>query len=214
MTYKKDRPQADDTNDDGDVSRLVDVAAWAEGIGQKLRERRKVRRKSLKDVSTASGLSIGLLSQIERGISSPSLRSLKQICQALEMPMSWLFDKEGYRDAEPEPWVVRRAQRRRLDLGSGGMVKYILSPDSVSQIQLMRFVIHPGGRSRDSPGQHPTGAKCGSVLSGTLGLEINGKEYILNQDDSFAFPANAQYRFWAVGDMDCEVIWAVTPALY
>src|SRR3546814_14180203 len=105
------------------------------------------------------------------------------------MPLAWRFDKEPYLYSEPEPWVVRRAQRRRMNLGSGGMMKDILSPDSISEIQLMRFVIHPGGRSGDSPAQHPTGAKCGTVLSGSLGLEIDGQEHILTQDASFAFKA-------------------------
>ena len=187
---------------------------WAEGIGQKLRQRRKVRRLSLKELAAKAGLSIGLLSQIERGLSTPSLRSLNQICLALEMPMPWLFDRDESANAVKEESVVRMAQRRRTNLGSGGMLKDILSPDSVSEIQLMRFVIHPGGRSGDSPAQHPTGAKCGTVLAGCLGLEINGQEHILNQNDSFAFKASARYRFWAVGDADCEVIWAVTPALY
>lgn len=186
---------------------------WSEGIGQKLRRRRKVKRLSLKELAEKAGLSIGLLSQIERGVSTPSLRSLNQVCQALEMPMAWLFDRdESMQVAEPS--VVRLEQRRRMDLGSGGMIKEILSPDSVSEIQLMRFVIHSGGKSGESPAQHPTGAKCGTVLAGRLGLEINGQVHIINQHDSFAFRANAQYRFWAVGDADCEVIWAVTPALY
>lgn len=187
--------------------------AWSEGIGQRLRQRRKVKRWSLKELAAKAGLSIGLLSQIERGVSTPSLRSLGQVCQALEMPMAWLFDRdESLQVAEPS--VVRLEQRRRMDLGSGGMIKEILSPDSVSEIQLMRFVIHSGGKSGESPAQHPTGAKCGTVLSGRLGLEINGQVHIINQHDSFAFKANAQYRFWAEGDTDCEVIWAVTPALY
>lgn len=187
--------------------------AWSEGIGQRLRQRRKVKRWSLKELAEKAGLSIGLLSQIERGVSTPSLRSLGQVCQALEMPMAWLFDRdESMQVAEPS--VVRLEQRRRMDLGSGGMIKEILSPDSVSEIQLMRFVIHSGGKSGESPAQHPTGAKCGTVLAGRLGLEINGQVHIINQHDSFAFRANAQYRFWAEGDTDCEVIWAVTPALY
>lgn len=188
--------------------------AWTDGIGQKLRQRRKVRRLPLKVLSERSGLSIGLLSQIERGISTPSLRSLKQICEALEMPLQWLFDGQGLSDTETASPVVRLANRRRMDLGAGGMVKDILSPDFVTEIQLMRFVIHPGGRSGDTPAPHPTGAKCGTVLAGTLGLEVDGREYILRQHDSFAFKASSQYRFWAVGDEDCEVIWAATPALY
>lgn len=202
-------PQTSESRNESDFT-----GALAEGIGQKLRQRRKVKRLSLKAVSERTGLSIGLVSQIERGISTPSLRSLNHICQALEMPMPWLFDRDSTTHPVREESVVRLSQRRRLDLGSGGMIKEILSPDSVTNIQLMRFVIHPGGGSGDSPYTSPDGAKCGTVLSGRLGLEINGQKHILNPQDSFAFHAREQYRFWAVGESDCEVIWVVTPALY
>lgn len=204
-----DTPAAASNRDSNDVT-----GALAEGIGQKLRQRRKVKRLSLKAVAEKTGLSIGLVSQIERGISTPSLRSLNQICQALEMPMPWLFDRHADSTQAREDCVVRLSQRRRLDLGSGGMIKEILSPDAITNIQLMRFVIHPGGGSGDSPYTSPNGAKCGTVLSGRLGLEVNGQKHILNPQDSFAFHARERYRFWAVGDTDCEVIWVVTPALY
>lgn len=202
-------PQATTAHTDNGIAGTL-----AEGIGQKLRQRRKVKRMSLKEVSEKTGLSIGLVSQIERGISTPSLRSLNQICQALEMPMPWLFDRHTDSQQVREECVVRLSQRRRLDLGSGGMIKEILSPDSVTNIQMMRFVIHPGGGSGDSPYTSPNGAKCGTVVSGRLGLEVNGQKHILNPQDSFAFHARERYRFWAVGDSDCEVIWVVTPALY
>lgn len=185
-----------------------------DGIGQKLRQRRKVRQMSLSDVAGKANLSIGLLSQIERGLSAPSLRSLNQICNALEMPLRWLFDPEDPQTANETAVVVRLAKRRRMDLGAAGMTKEILSPDSIPQLQLMRFVIHPNGKSGDSPNQHATGAKSGTVLSGRLGLEIDGREYVLEKGDSFAFRATSRYRFWCVGDTDCELFWAVTPALY
>ncbi len=188
----------------------------ATGIGKVLRRRRKVKRMSLREVATRAEISIGLLSQIERGISSPSLKSLLLISEALEMPVSWLFSgNHNGTDVLPhEPYVVRAAQRRRMDLGIGGMTKEILSPDEIHQIQFMRFVIHPGGKSGDSPARHPTGAKCGLVMSGCLGLEIDGQEHVVNRGDSFAFRASSQYRFWAIGESDCEVYWVTTPALY
>ncbi len=187
----------------------------ADGIGQKLRQRRKVRKLSLSEVATRAGLSIGLLSQIERGMSTPSLRALNQICEALEMPLRWLFDAEeeaGHPGGESA--VVRLSNRRRMDLGYAGMTKEILSPDSVPQLQLMRFVIRPGGKSGDSPNRREGGAKAGTVISGCLGLQIDGREFLLKRGDSFSFVATSQYRFWCVGDEDCELIWVVTPALY
>ncbi|WP_202411747.1 helix-turn-helix domain-containing protein [Paracandidimonas lactea] len=213
--YKNEGTSRREDMHGSDVDAAYMDMTWTESIGQKLRQRRKVKRMSLKDVAGKAGLSIGLLSQIERGVSTPSLRSLNQVCQALAMPVSWLFDRnQSGIGAAAESIVVRLSQRRRMDLGAGGMIKEILSPDAVNGIQLMRFVIHPGGKSGNSPAQHPTGAKCGTVLAGCLGLEVNGHEYVIKQFDSFAFKASEQYRFWAIGDSDCEVIWATTPALY
>lgn len=60
---------------------------WTDGIGQELRQRRKARCLSLKELAAKADLSIGLLSQIERGLSTPCLRSLNQICQVLDMPI-------------------------------------------------------------------------------------------------------------------------------
>jgi transcriptional regulator with XRE-family HTH domain len=189
-----------------------DSSTRAGAIGEKLRHRRTVRRMSLKDVAEKANLSIGLLSQVERGLSVPSLRSLSQICAALEMPVRWLFEGEGREDNGESAVVVRKNSRRHLDFAS--MRKEILSPDAVSQIQLMRFVIYPGGSSAMSPNQHPTGAKAGIVIAGQLGLELEGREYVLTAGDSFSFLAASRYRFWCVGETECEVHWAVTPSLY
>jgi transcriptional regulator with XRE-family HTH domain len=185
-----------------------------DGVGQKLRHRRKVRQLSISEVAERAGLSIGLLSQIERGLSTPSLRALNQICIALEMPLRWLFDAEEGGAAGEEKVVVRLANRRRMDLGNAGMSKEILSTDAIPQLQLMRFVLHPRAKSGTSPNPNASGAKAGTVISGQLQLEVDGREFILNKGDSFSFLASAHYRFACVGDVECEMFWAVTPALY
>ncbi|MGO4915534.1 helix-turn-helix domain-containing protein [Pseudogemmobacter sp. W21_MBD1_M6] len=180
-------------------------------IGRRLRERRKVRDMSLKDVASKAGISVSLLSQVERGLSMPSVRSLGAICAALEMPVSWLFDRH---DENPGRIVVRRHQRRTLDLGAKGMIKELMTPDSCSGIQMMRLVIRPGGSTGDTPYNHPSGSKCGTVLSGTLALEVNGTLHEIGPGDAFAFDAQEQIRFWAVGQVETEVLWVVTPAVY
>jgi transcriptional regulator with XRE-family HTH domain len=182
-------------------------------IGQKLRWRRKIRGLPLQRVAERSGISIGLLSEIERGLATPSPQTLKQICRALEMPLAWLFDQDAGAEAEEGP-IVREAARRRLDFGGKGMTKELLTPDSVPRIQMMRIVIHPGGGSGALGADTPEGAKCGTVLAGRFGLAVDGREYDLAAGDSFAFDARAPHRFWCVGDTACEVLWVVTPAVY
>jgi transcriptional regulator with XRE-family HTH domain len=192
---------------------LKDSALAVAGVGQKLRWRRKIRGLSLQRVAERSGISIGLLSEIERGLATPSPQTLKQVCRALEMPMAWLFDGEPQDGAEQSP-IVRLGTRRRLDFGGKGMSKELMTPDSVPGIQMMRIVLHPGGGSGALGSDAPEGAKCGTVLAGTFGLAIEGHDYELAAGDSFAFDARAPHRFWCIGDTACEVLWVVTPAVY
>ena len=187
-------------------------AAQRDGIGARMRRRRKVRGLSLKEVARRADVSIGLISQVERGLTMPSVRSLGAICGALEMPVGWLFDTTSSGDTDD--LVVRRHQRRVLDLGTKGMIKELMTPDSCTGIQMMRLVIRPGGSTGDTPYNHPSGAKCGTVLSGQLMLEVEGETRRLSTGDSFAFEATRMIRFWCEGTEPAEVLWIVTPAVY
>lgn len=183
-------------------------------IGHRMRLRRKLRNLSLREVAGQSGLSIGQLSQIERGLSAPSLRSIRAICAALDMPVGWLFDDAGAALGPGADIVVRAAGRRTLDLGAKGMVKALLTPDSCPGIQMMEIVIRPGGSSGERPYNQVNGAKCGLVTEGALGLALDDAEYRLEEGDSFAFDATRWHRFWCDGDTACRVIWVTAPAFY
>ncbi|WP_027348676.1 helix-turn-helix domain-containing protein [Halotalea alkalilenta] len=185
------------------------------GLGMRLRLRRKVRNMSLQEVSSLAGISIGQLSQIERGLTMPSINSMTAICAALEMPVAWLFDDAGTSQDDPDDGIVVRHRRRRiLDLGEKRTVKELLTPDACTGIQMCRMTLKPGGSTGDTPYNHPQGFKCGTVLSGTVMLEVDAKPYRLEAGDSFAFPATCMIRFWCVGDENAEMIWVASPASY
>lgn len=178
-------------------------------LGEKLRMRRRIRRMSLEQLAAKTGLSTGLLSQVERDINAPSIRSLKLICQALDVPPAWFF--EG--TVADTPHIVRQSQRRRIDLSQRGMMKELLSPDTVPGIQMMQLTIQPGS----STGEEEYGldaAECGTVLSGRLGFQIQGRRHVIETGDSFAFPDGAQHRFWCEGDAPVTVLIVVAPAIY
>src|SRR5687768_11271596 len=60
-------------------------------LGERIRHLRKARGKSLKDLSEATGLSISFVSQIERGLSSASVRTLARLADALDVGIGELF---------------------------------------------------------------------------------------------------------------------------
>ena len=199
------------SNSDNDAD--TEIAGPSEGraIGTTLRLRRRQRRMSLTAVAEAAGISIGQLSQIERGLSQPSLRSMRLICEALAMPIGWLF-RGG--SAASTPIVVRRDERRSFDLGPGGVAKELMSDDAWRGIQMMRVTIPPGGRSGERPYATGPAARSGVVLAGRMGLEVDGEPFELGPGDAFTFEERRECRFWCVGAEPCEIIWVVAPAIY
>jgi quercetin dioxygenase-like cupin family protein len=84
----------------------------------------------------------------------------------------------------------------------------------VLELQMIRIIIEPGGKSADAAYNNSRGAKCGTVTGGKLGLEVSGQQYVLKEGDSFAFKANEMHNFWCVGNAPVELFWVVTPSLY
>ena len=183
------------------------------GIGDQLRQRRRIRNLTLAELSQQAKLSVGLLSQIERGITSPSLKSIKQICEALGIPMSWLFDSGPVENPEEKGLVVRRGSRRRLDLGTYGVTKELLSPALGGEMQIYLVSIRPGGQSGPETYTH-RGEEGGLVLSGTLELTVDGRIVVLYEGDSFRFSSSLAHRFTNPGTTQTSVVWANSLGFY
>lgn len=180
-------------------------------VGETLRLRRQMRGMLLKQVAEPAGISVGMLSQVERGLAAPSVKTLRAICSAMDMPVNWLFHRDNVIENQATEYIVQQKNRRSLTYNDGGLIKELLTPDTQPQIQMLRFVMEPGADSGE-PYNNAEGGKCGLVLNGTLGLELDERQYIIQTGDSFAFPARAMVRFWTIGDNTCEVIWVVSPA--
>lgn len=181
-------------------------------IGDKLRMRRHIKNITLREAAQRAEISFGQLSQIERGVSSPSIDVLIKICGALEMPITWLFEDTGRTDKEAK-FIVRQASRRKLSFDLLKMEKSMMSPDFCTGIQMIEISIQPSGGLGDEMLSHPR-AKCATVIAGTLGMEIEGDVYELEEGDSFALNEMVMHRYWCVGDIPTRIIFAVSPALY
>ncbi|MFD2354034.1 helix-turn-helix domain-containing protein [Nonomuraea ferruginea] len=95
-------------------------------MGARMRQFRKERGMTLRGLSAGSGLSIGFLSQVERGISTIGLVALNSVAAALDRGVAEFFDDSpGHqpgRDAErlPEHFTLTRAQTAATEYVSGG----------------------------------------------------------------------------------------------
>lgn len=175
-----------------------------ERLGLRIRQLRKARDLSLKDIAERSGFSISFLSQIERGKSSASVRVLVRIASALNVGMGNLFEEPS----EPvQPTVQRREGRRKIEFRDTSISKELVSPPKPdSQLDVYLITIDPGGSTGGEPYVHP-GQEAGLVLEGTLELTVDSHTYHLRDGDGFSFESRRPHRFSNPGSSLARVVW-------
>ncbi len=177
-------------------------------LGRELRRLRRNKGLSIQAFSTLADVSAGLLSQIERGTSSPSLRTLTKLRHALGVPLGALFEKEDSSALAESCFIQRHEARRKLDLGPHRLVKEMLSPDISGLVQMMVLVIPPDGGSGEQPYNYK-GEKAGLVLEGFLQLSIDGASFDLRPGDSFQFDSMLPHRFHNSHHGTARVLWII-----
>lgn len=188
-------------------TRIFDDAAQDLWLGQRLRQSRRQRRLSIRDLAAKTGLSVGMVSQIERGLSTPSLRSLRLLANTLDVPISWFFPDSAQALAERR-YIVRSDQRRRLKVPHTGFVQEVVSPPDAGAIEIYEIVLEPGASSGPDAYSH-AGEKAGLVLTGILTIQLDSEEYVLEAGDSFRFPSMLSHRFANPSGAETRLIWIV-----
>lgn len=182
-------------------------------LGRQVRALRQGMRLSLKDLADQAGISIGMLSQVERGISSPSIKTLRQIAEALAVPVMYFFRGAEHGDIREIDRIVRAKGRRILRLPTNGVTKELLTPDLSGELEVLLVVMTPGGTSGPAPYTHK-GEEAGYVLTGSLRLFVADDMYLLHAGDSFRFASTIPHRFENASAEETQVIWVMTPPMY
>ncbi len=179
--------------------------------GAEVRALRKARGMSLAELSAASALSVGYLSQIERNRSTPSVKALGAIARALGVTVGWFFSGGAAGPPQERGLVVRRDNRRRI-IFRDGFVDYLLSPGLDGSLELLLSHFKPGA-STGEPYTH-RGEEAGLVLRGRLEVTVGGRSFVLEQGDSFSFHSSEPHGYRNVADDETVVVYAITPPTY
>ena len=179
-------------------------------LAQDIRALRKARGLTLSEAALKLGRSIGWLSQVERGISIPSIEDMRLFAALFGVPLGLFFTHEVPDEAE-RGIVVRSGRRRSLGTAESGLVEELLSPDLGGSFELLRSVFAPGA-ALQTVSQRRT-EEAGYVVSGSFDLEVDGVWHHLGEGDSFRFKAKP-FRWKNPGIEPAVVIWAVSPPVY
>jgi transcriptional regulator with XRE-family HTH domain len=181
-------------------------------IGPRVRALREAMDLSLRDLAERSGVSAPMLSQVERGETSPTLAVASRIAAGLELRLSQLLRL----DEESSVSVVRRAQRRRGGGAAGHAFEILTPPLPGQRAELSRHVLAPGaatGGEGDPPMHEPGSREIAVVETGTVTLRIDGSEYALSTGDTVTFDADLAHRFENPGPGEAVLLAVVSAGL-
>jgi transcriptional regulator with XRE-family HTH domain len=177
-------------------------------IGTRIREARRRRGLTIEELATATGLTKGFLSQVERDLANTSVGSLLRICGALDIRVGDLFDEE------PEPVLVRAGEGAAIQFGGEGASDALLTPRANRALQVIHATVAPGGHSGERGYATPSEAQFVHVLRGEFELTLGGEVFAMRAGDSITFGGREARSWRNPGRGRAEVLWVITPSLF
>jgi transcriptional regulator with XRE-family HTH domain len=183
-------------------------------LGARVRALREAMDLSLRDLAERSGVSAPMLSQVERGETSPTLQTAHRIAHGLELRLSQLLrlDEEG------AVTIVRSGERRAGPASDRAHTYEILTPPLPGQrAELSRHTLAPGavtGGPGDPPMHEPGARETALVQAGTVVLHCDGVAYELPAGDCVTFDADLPHHFENPStDTEAELLAVVSAGL-
>ena len=194
------------------IRAVVNAIATENGaVGERVKALRRSMGLSLRELAERSGVSAPMLSQVERGETSPSLTVAGRIASGLELTLSQLLRLDEAEHVVVVPKGSGRARER------GGHRTEELTPALPGQrADVSRHTLEPGASTGgpSDPPMHEAGAReTALVLDGTLTLVVDGEDHTLSAGDAVTFDADLPHHFENRDTLACEFVAVVAAGL-
>jgi XRE family transcriptional regulator, regulator of sulfur utilization len=177
------------------MAAATELAAEPVLVGPRIRALREAMGLSLRDLAERSGVSAPMLSQVERGETSPTLSVASRIAAGLELSLSQLLRLD---EAEGVTLVQRRDRRPGGARARGHSYELVTPPLPGQRAEVAIHTLAPGavtGGPGDPPMHEPGSRETAVVMSGRLRLVCAGSGYHLDEGDSVTFDADLPHHF-------------------
>ena len=175
-------------------------------IGPKIRTLRQKKKLGLVQLGEHTGLSPAMLSKIERGQIFPTLPTLLRIALVFGVGLEHFFVEE---DEKGQPTVVRKKDRLRLPNRPGEQPPSYLFESLDFPVTDRRMEAYHADfpiRSKPSEPHSHDGAELIYVLSGQLGVDVDGKDFALDAGDAMYFEADRPHSYRRLGEVAASAI--------
>jgi transcriptional regulator with XRE-family HTH domain len=177
---------------DGDGRRRSSaVEAVAAAVAHHVKALRQARSWSLDELGHRSGVSKGMIVQIEAGRTNPSIGTLCRLADSFGVSVARLIE------AEPEPSVrlIHADEPRVLWRGElGGTARLLVGVNDPAVVELWEWEIAAGERHR-SVDHAPDTRELLHVRSGALVVTVDGVDHPVAAGETIDFRANRSHGY-------------------
>ena len=194
-----------------ETARRTKAADLIATLGPRIRALREATGYSLRDLAERTGVSAPMLSQVERGETSPTLAVAAKIAAGLELTLSQLLRLD-----EGEHVAVSRAGGRRVLERGGHLIEELTPPLPGQRADVSLHTLDAGATTggRDDPPMHEPGSReTAVVLAGSLALVVDGTRHELNEGDSVTFDADLPHHFENEGEETTRFVAVIAAGL-
>ena len=175
-------------------------------LGGRIRTLRVAQGETLRELAAKAGVTESFLSQVERGVASPSIASVHRIARALDRSIAQLFTEQA-----PVGRVVRAADRRRISYPGLGAVDEFLTAAVDGRLQVIVSTVEPGGGTGEEPYAHDSDEEVLVVLEGRLELWVGTEHYALETGDAVTYASRIPHRNENPGPGVARLLFCMTP---
>ncbi len=180
-------------------------------LGQTVLSYRKKNNMTIREFAEYAGISTSLISQIERGHANPSLSVLELIAKALNVPLFTLF----INDIDTDSLISKKKDRKKVYRENSDHIVYdVLTPDFMkARIEMLMMDLNKQANTTESHYSHEEKEEIAVVMKGEVFVELEGKEYFLEEGDVVRIPPNVKHRFLNKSDESNHILFVLTPSL-
>ncbi|PGN81107.1 helix-turn-helix domain-containing protein [Bacillus cereus] len=180
-------------------------------LGQTVLSYRKKNNMTIREFADYAGISTSLISQIERGHANPSLNVLELIAKALNVPLFTLF----INDIDTDSLISKKKDRKKVYRENSDHIVYdVLTPDFMkARIEMLMMDLNKQANTTESHYSHEDKEEIAVIMKGEVYVELEGKEYFLEEGDVVRIPPNVKHRFLNKSDESNHILFVLTPSL-
>ena len=176
-------------------------------IGNIIKTIRTNKKIMIKEVAEKCSISSSMLSQIEKGTANPSLNTIREIANVLDVPLFKFFIEP---EKENNSISILKKEDRKI-ISTNYLTYESLSPDVETNLEYMKMTLHKSDAETSPIPMAHKGEEIAILIKGKVKITIENQSVIMEQGDSVHIPPLKAHKWTNIGAEEAIVMFVVTP---